>query len=62
MQVIRGNGNNWVKLGQCAKKGSHNGPKCLTATAEHFEMTVAKESEGTTDVISDLQPTSQSVS
>ena len=28
-------GNIWDKLGQCAKMGSHNGPKCLTVAAEH---------------------------
>lgn len=32
---VRGSDNIQVKLGQCAKEGSHNGPKCLTAAAEH---------------------------
>jgi hypothetical protein len=35
IEVIRCSVSIQVKLGQCAKEGPHNGPKCLTVVAEH---------------------------
>lgn len=48
--VLQGNGNIWVMLGQYAKVGSHNGPKCLTSCDGTLRDKRNQRSEGTTDV------------
>ena len=55
--MLRGNGNIQDKLGQCAKVGSHNGPKCLTSCDGTLRGKRNQRSEGATDANFDLQPT-----